>query len=77
MIFFANRSNVAVLKTHVIKSLAIRSNKRRKSRERANLASLQMRDWCKFSAVHPTGVQEMYNNASGKKHRFSKFFIFY
>ena len=29
---------------------------------------------CEFSAVHSTGVQEMYNNASGKKQRF---FIFY
>ena len=36
-------------------------------------ASLQMRDWCEFSAVHLTGVQEMYNNASGKKQIFSYF----
>ena len=44
-ISFADRGDVAVLKTHVIKSLnglallAIRSNKRRKSRERAHLAN--------------------------------------
>ena len=45
--FFVDRGDVAVLKTHVIKSsnlmglalLAIRSNKRRKSRERAHLAN--------------------------------------
>ena len=47
-IFFADRGDVAVLKTRVIKSpnladglafLAIRSNKRRKSREREHLAN--------------------------------------
>ena len=32
-------------------------------------ASLQTRDWCEFSAIHSTGVQEMYNNASGKARR--------
>ena len=45
--FFADHGDVAVLKTHVIKSpnlmglalLAIRSNKRRKSRERVHLAN--------------------------------------
>ena len=62
-IFFADRDDVAVLKTHLISDkiaqpdglalLASRSNKRRKSRERAHLANLIADIW---HARYPSAI---------------------